>query len=207
MAMVMIPGFGQAEPRPAGELVLREGAYLVETVFPRLASVETCERAYRLMGWEDVIVDESPRTAESTFSRFVGRVPTAKLLHLSSVYLEWAYVRQLPFDPYSHIHKDSFPPFKLLNGQTSAVRFISRLGHRDMRGPSIARDVVEKLLGKIGFETHKLSLLRQNMRLPDRPGAGQALWIGVVTWRKPDSLLTINDPLCFEDMTPLEGAV
>jgi hypothetical protein len=155
------------------------------------------------MGWGEVIVDESPRKAASTILRFVGQIPAGKRMALvESPALRWTYVRKLAVDPYSDLHLE-LCPFKLITGEPSEVRFLSRLGQRDTRGEALARDVVESMLKTMGFSIQKLSALRQNMRLPARPGAGMTLWLGILRWDGPKSVITIQDPFYFEDLVTI----
>lgn len=199
------------EASPEGERTLGPGSYLVEADLARPASAKAAKAALKAMGWPDpdadipmTIVDESPRVAASTHLRFVGRLERPMVL-VDNEAVAWTYVRRLVSDPFADL-VDDLLAFKLFPGETTEARFMSRLGSRDMRGGALAREVTEQLLRDMGFHVFRLTALRENMRLPDRPGAGMTLWLGIVRWdRAKESVITIRDPLFFEDMVPVEG--
>jgi hypothetical protein len=191
------------------------GDYLVEALLARPASAETCGKAFTRMGWQDVIVDESPRKTASTIVRFVGKVPEDKRMALAETgAIKWTYVKKLVLDPYADLRDGDVLPFKLITGETSEARFLSRLGQRDIRGGALSRDVVENLLRNMsgsekvpGFSVLKLASLRENMRLPGNPGAGQTLWLAILRWDGPKSVILLRDPLYFEDLVPIQSEV
>lgn len=56
------------------------------------------------------------------------------------------------------------------------------------------------MLAEMGWRVHRLSAIKNNMRLPGRSGANLVLWFGVGDWMKPDSVVVTDDPFYFEDV-------
>ena len=136
-----------------------------------------------------------PEGAASSF-RFVGVLKSETVLQ-DTADVRWDFAGEVRFDPFADIRK-TVVPFPLEEGRIYDVRFISR-----MKAQATRQRVLEAL-AIMGFRPATLSCLKKNIRLEGRSGTDCALWCGRVVWEGPRTVLTVEDPLSFEDVVEVE---
>lgn len=112
--------------------------------------------------------------------------------------LWWKSIHRLAIDPTEAVVY-TIVPFQLTSGVTYDLRFMSR----DKSGTT--RASVLALMKTMGFSPCDALLVRRNVRIPGRPGTTLSEWLGVATWTGPNSYTTIEDPLLFVGVVPVEG--
>jgi hypothetical protein len=129
--------------------------------------------------------------------RFVCQADRDVVLESTDV-LEWLDVQPLEFDPFADIVKE-VRPLEVLAGASYDVRFISRMAGGIPRGSEGTRGRVLQVLAVMGFLPNRLSCLKKNIRMPGRSGVDCAVWCGTATWMGSKTVLTVEEPLTFED--------
>jgi hypothetical protein len=217
------------EPPPAPTLpgrLVTPGDYLIELAFARpVRSPDVLVEAMGAVGFSAVCVDESLRPEEPGTAAewgepgvdvariFLGGEPFlvrffAKLdrpiVALDGPEVAWLSVRKATLDVYAEIRENEpLLAHELRPNARYEVRFVSR-----MRGALRTRAAVAEALRTLakdagGFKVDKLSALKRDMRLPGRPGASDTLWYAVLEWTGPETVLTIEDPIYFQDVKEL----
>lgn len=109
------------------------------------------------------------------------------------------------WDPYENIRRYTIKYFRLITGVTYEIRFLVRA----LPGKS-SRESVESELREMGglgnqrgWNPHRLTAVKKNMRMPGRSAADVTLWLGLATWLGPKSYITGDDPFYFEDVVPI----
>ena len=106
--------------------------------------------------------------------------------------MAWVYVRRLSVTPFRDLTL-TLRPWQLQSGRTYEFRILVR----DRAAPT-AEDIKQRL-GEMGFAPMKLALVKRNIRLPRRP-TSLSLWYGIAQWMGAPSVVTVEDPLYFEEM-------
>lgn len=128
---------------------------------------------------------------DRTRLRFVGRLAQPiRLVNPSG--MRWMMAKRL------HIRYDddiriNVQPHPLDPGRFYEFRILSR----DKSAPT--REHVKSRLGAMGFAPMKLSLLKRNIRLPNRPSS-LSMWYGMGQWLHPSTVVTVEDPFYFEQV-------
>lgn len=201
------------------EAILREGAHLAEIALARPAADEAVLHALKLMGFRDVVLDLSTRAEENDAplsswgsldspslppneggdarrARFVGRLEAPlRIRNLPDV--RWLYARTLTVDPYAEMKHDGAFPFPLRPGVLYEVRFLAWLRAQP------THTAVHAALETVGFRPLKILATKKDHRMPGKPRANFTEWCGLVRWAGPDSVITTEDPLYFERVTPV----
>jgi hypothetical protein len=102
----------------------------------------------------------------------------------------WSYIYRLAFDPFKDMSY-RVHPWPLKRAQGYELRFLSR----DKAFGT--RESVIQGLSAMGFKVYKLFNLKEHIRLPGR-SASLTMWTGLVQWKKPNSIITHDDPFFFE---------
>lgn len=206
--------------------VLTPGTYLVELEFARPVAEPALLQALERMTFQDVILDESSRairtiedvkTLEATQNwglenymsvfpkptryRFVAKITTPIQIRDTPL-VRWIYLHMSPLDLHSE-PADRIPiaPFRLEEGKTYAMRFLSRMKAQK------TRSAVCELLACMGFAPLKITGLRRNMRVPGRPNISMTRWYGLGQWKKVLACVTEEDPFIFEDVVEVNRKV
>lgn len=124
--------------------------------------------------------------------RFIGRLSHAMPV-MNTGKMTWLYIKRLVVDPFAELTLSRMKPWKLEPGKTYEFRLLAR----DRSAPR-AEDI-KKRLGEMGFAPMKLSALKHNIRLPRRP-TSLSLWFGIGQWMHSPSVVTVEDPLYFEEV-------
>jgi hypothetical protein len=128
---------------------------------------------------------------EETRIRFIGRLASTIRL-VNSPGMRWLMVKRLSveYDGDIRIHVE---PHRLDPGHFYEFRILSR----DKSAPD--RDTVKHRLGEMGWAPMKLSLIKRNIRLPNRPSS-LSMWYGMGQWLAPSTVVTVEDPFYFEQV-------
>lgn len=205
-----IPSLKMIDVEPG--TILHPGNYLIELSSYRLITIDNLLVALAMMGWGEVILDQSlpnhlsghpQREQQEDFSmwsqeknfssqfRFIGKLEETIQIQENNI-IHWSYVQNLNLDPFTDLKLKIFP-YQLEKDGLYEIRFLSR-----MRSQPTRKALIETL-NTMGWETTKLSALKKNMRLPHRP-ASVTLWYGLARWKGPMSYIVDEDPLYFEDV-------
>lgn len=211
-----IPALRETDTSPG--TILSPGVYLVELGSERPVSPENLLVALAMMGWDEVLLDQSmpnhstiaepmkkaasepkpsnlwSRSEEEYVSRFrfVARLEDPIQIQESEA-IHWLYLQGISLDPFSDLKLEIFP-HQLETQGLYEVRFLSRMRAQP------TREALSAELVAMGWEPLKLSALKKNMRLPKRPGASVTMWYGLARWKGPMSYIVDEDPLYFEDV-------
>ena len=104
--------------------------------------------------------------------------------------MRWLFVKALSVPFLSDLVFQS-NPHPLRQGGLYELRFLSRAKSNP------TRESVKQGLVDMGFQPVKLSAIKRNMKLPNRP-ASLTLWYGMAVWRHADSVIINDDPFFFE---------
>jgi len=104
--------------------------------------------------------------------------------------MRWLFVKALSVPFLSDLVFQS-NPHPLRQGGFYELRFLSRAKSNP------TRESVKQGLVDMGFQPVKLSAIKRNMKLPNRP-ASLTLWYGMAVWRHADSVIINDDPFFFE---------
>ncbi len=204
------------EQQPEEDYILQPGDHLVELLTRYPLAPDALSAALDARGWTaiavDELTDEDPASfgpiwdAEPgrAFTRFVGKLERP-FRPLPSPMIEWVHSHPIRLNTFANIQRLTTLPFALRTGATYEIRFVSRLKGQPTRGAVI--DGLGAMAGakQKGFSVHKLSALKRNIRLPDRPNASAILWYCLAKWEGPNSYIVIEDPFFFEDVVEVEG--
>lgn len=203
--------------RPESGHVLEPGNHLIELELSRSASVNTVIEGLVMMGWAGVEIDQSllgrkskptddsewgphglpPAVGYHGRVRFAGHIEDGRHIEIASTKsITWQYAYRLArVNPFAELRPKVYP-FDLLHGHTYELRFRARMTEQS----HATRDLVRKGLETMGFQPHKMSALRRNMRMPGQSGANVTLWLALGTWVKRDSVITRDEPFFFDDV-------
>lgn len=104
--------------------------------------------------------------------------------------MRWLFVKALSVPFLSDLVFKSHP-HPLHEGSLYEIRFLSRAKSNP------TRESVKQALVEMGFQPVKLSAIKRNMKLPNRP-ASLTLWYGMAVWKHADSVIINDDPFFFE---------
>ncbi len=104
--------------------------------------------------------------------------------------MRWLFVKALAIPFLSDLVFQGHP-HTLRHGSLYELRFLSR----SKSNPT--RDSIKQSLVEMGFQPVKLSAIKRNMKLPNRP-ASLTLWYGMAVWKHADSVIITDDPFFFE---------
>ncbi len=178
------------------DVLLPTGIHLAEIDLDRTVTADALLRGLEAMGWSEIALDEGSLPAPGTV-RFVGKLG-APLEARDTEHVRWSHVSPVPFDVFGPMRLSVYP-FQLVSGTTYAMRVVARMRSHEKRADVLAA------LHKEGFEILKLSELKNNARLPGRPGASVSFWYALGVWQKPSNYINIEYPLYFEDLAPVHG--
>lgn len=181
---------------------LEPGDYLIEVEFKRPVASVVLTKALGTMGFSDVIVDfrEPNKQKHVGVLSLVGRL-TSPIELLSTEHIAWLFASRISFDPFSNMRAESSCyPYSLHTNKTYELRFFARMRSLVDENPKPLHEKIKDKLRLMGFETNKLSVLKPDMRLADRPNASCVLCYAVAQWIKPAAVITDQDPLFFEDV-------
>jgi hypothetical protein len=144
-----------------------------------------------MVAMSNVQISGAGEGEHGTRLRFIGRLHHPIRL-INPPGMRWLMVKRLGihYDEDIHIHVE---PHRLDPGRFYEFRFLSR----DKSAPT--REIVKQRLGAMGFAPMKLSLLKRNIRLPNRPSS-LSMWYGMGQWLHPSTVVTVEDPFYFEQV-------
>lgn len=192
------------------ETILFSGNHLIELEFARPVSEDVVRHALGSMGFSDVLLDQSlpndpvqwgrPGTeiekfrADPIWYRFIGNL-IQPLRILNTDLVRWIYQHQLhsdfnPFEDKEH----PFFPFNLDNGKIYDLQFLARMRAQP------TRNAICETLAIMGFKPIKVMAIKRNMRLAGRPNTSITRWYAIGEWSAPDSFVSTEDPLYFENV-------
>jgi hypothetical protein len=105
----------------------------------------------------------------------------------------WVFVKKLDTIDYAGDIHINIRPHHLEPGSFYEFRILTR----EKAAPT--REDVKRRLGEMGMTPMKLSLLKKNIRLPDRPSS-LSMWYGLGQWLYPSTVVTVEDPFYFEQV-------
>lgn len=170
--------------------------HLVEIDLTGPVETDALLRGLEALGWSEIALDEGSLPSPGTV-RFVGRLD-APLETRDTDRVRWSHASPVPFDVFGPMRLSVYP-FELTTGTTYAMRVVARMRSHEKR------DDVLAALAREGFEILKLAELKNNARLPGRPGASVSFWYAVGVWRKPSNYVNIEYPLYFEDLEAISS--
>lgn len=172
-------------------MLLLPGIYLVELSNTRPITRDVMVRGLESMGWTEIAPDESA----SEVARFVGKL-ARPIETRDTDSLRWSHVSPVPFDLFGSMRLSVYP-FRLMQNATYGLWLVARMRAHEKRAD------VESALEKEGFRILRLSELKNNTRLPGRPGASVSFWYVLAEWTKPSSYINTEYPFYFEGATEI----
>ena len=182
-------------------MLLTPGLYLAEIDFSRTVAPDVLASGLHTMGWSEIAFDQGtlPSPLASSFTlRFVGRLERG-INTLDTPFVHWSHVSAVPFDVLGGMRLSVYP-FRLMTGGTYALWIMARMRSQEKR-----QDILKTLEGE-GFQILKLSELKNNTRLPGRPGASVSFWYAIGVWTKPSSYVNTEYPFYFENVAEIRPA-
>lgn len=179
-------------------MLLVPGIYLVEIDLARPVLPDVLARGLHDMGWSSIAFDRETLLSTSSppfLLRFVGRLDRS-IETQDTPFVRWGHVSTVPFDVFGPMRL-KVHPFRLFCGGTYGLRFMARMRSQEKRSDVLAT------LQEEGFQILKLSELKNNTRLPGRPGASVSFWYAIGVWTKPSSFVTTEYPFYFEDVAEI----
>lgn len=176
-------------------MLLTPGFYLAEIDFSRPIVPDVLASGLHTMGWSEIAFDQGtlPSPLASSFAlRFVGQLDRA-IKTRDTPFVRWSHVSPVPFNVFGSMRLSVYP-FRLMHGGTYALWIMARMRAQEKR-----QDVLMALKGE-GFQILSLSELKNNTRLPGRPGASVSFWYAVGVWTKPSSYVNTEYPFYFENV-------
>lgn len=181
---------------------IEPGDYLVEMELGGEIAKEDLLAGLARIGWQGppddpdrLPIDGPVPDVFTGLVRFVGALRQTIVLHDTPL-VRWTFVHRATF-PVFNSFRFTFRMFPLRRAQRYEMRFLVRM----RTAPT--RDAVAALLEKMGFQVEKISLLKKDMRLPDRPGSQISHWYGIGRWSLASAYVVEDDPLFFEDLAAL----
>jgi hypothetical protein len=174
-------------------VLLPPGIYLVEFETSRPIATGALARGLDVMGWSEVALDESADSG--AIVRFIGKLTRPIETHDTDS-LRWSHVSPVPFDLFGSMRLSVYP-FRLMQGATYGLWLVARMRAHEKRVD------VQASLEREGFQIVKLSELKNNTRLPGRPGASVSFWYALGVWTKPSSYINTEYPFYFEGATEI----
>ena len=172
-------------------MLILPGVHLVELAASRPITRDALARGLETMGWSKIAPDES----EADVVRFVGSL-SRPIETRDTESLSWSHVSPVPFDLFGSMRLSVYP-FRLMQDATYGLWLVARMRAHEKRGD------VQAALEREGFRILKLSELKNNTRLPGRPGASVSFWYALGVWTKPSSYINTEFPFYFEGATEI----
>ena len=177
-------------------MLLLPGIHLVEIDIARPVLADALVNGLRMMGWTEIALDRETLASSAPFQlRFVGRLGRA-IETQDTANMVWSHASDVPFDIFGPMRL-KVSPFQLLQGGTYALWIMARMRSHEKRA-----DVATTLENE-GFRVAKLSELKNNTRLPGRPGASVSFWYAIGDWTKKSSYVNTEYPFYFENVAEI----
>jgi hypothetical protein len=198
------------------ENILFSGIHLLEIEFARPVSEDVVKHALSSMGFNDIILDQSLPTDtiqwgkpneelvkfrdNPIWHRFIGKL-NHPINILNTDLVRWIYQHQIhaDFNPFEE-KDDKFFPFNLETGKVYDLQFLARMRAQP------TRNAICETLALMGFKPIKIIALKRNMRIPGRPNTSITRWYGIAEWSGPDSYISSEDPLYFENVRKVSSS-
>lgn len=182
---------------------LTAGDFFLELVFERPISADNLISGMAMAGFSEIIVDLPTKksTSELLPENEVVRV-IAKLdidIAVTNINgIRWKTCHKLAFDPFTKV-PDNLVPHTLRTDELYELRFLARIVKQ------ATKENVFEALKTMGWQPVQLSLLKHNMRLPNRPGASVTLWMAMAKWTGPMSYISEEDPFFFGEVVQISN--
>lgn len=184
---------------------LTAGDYLLELELGARTPIAALLAGLERLGLHRAALDTPPRASHvDARIQVTGRL-LQPLIVRNIPRLRWVAARRLNVNLGAPL-RGTLDPVTLLSEQVYETRFLTRMVRKsDLElYANTPRDPLHLLvtdkLAEGGWETIALSLLHDDVRAKNLPYASMTLWFGLLRWTGPESFVTDDGPINFEDV-------